>query len=181
MTDQLESDPQGGVEPQPDPAPEQASEPQPQADPVPSPEVETAPVVVKEKPVAAGPYTLGTGRRKSSVARVRVRLGEGKFMVNKRDVDEFFCIDRDRAAVKKPLEVTGTGKDFDVFVNVNGGGISGQSGAVMLGLARALVKANPDSEVKLREHQLLTRDPRRVERKKYGQRGARRRFQFSKR
>ena len=87
----------------------------------------------------------------------------------------------DRAAALKPLEVTDTKSDFDVFVNVGGGGITGQSGAVMLGIARALVKANPDYESKLREYQLLTRDPRRVERKKYGQRGARRRFQFSKR
>ena len=83
--------------------------------------------------------------------------------------------------MQTPLDVTGTTKSMDVFVNVGGGGTSGQAGAVVLGLARALSKANPDYEPKLREQNLLTRDPRKVERKKYGQRGARRRFQFSKR
>ena len=102
-------------------------------------------------------------------------------MINKREVEDFFRIDRDRAAAWKPLDVTETRKQYDIFVNVHGGGITGQAGAVMLGIARALVKANPDYEPKLREYQLLTRDPRKVERKKYGQRGARRRFQFSKR
>ncbi|UCE62449.1 MAG: 30S ribosomal protein S9 [Phycisphaerales bacterium] len=123
----------------------------------------------------------GTGRRKAAIARVRIRPGEGKFMINNREVEEYFRIDRHQAAAARPLEVTDTGKQFDVFVNVCGGGITGQAGAVMLGLARALAKANPDFGPKLREHMLLRRDPRRVERKKYGQRGARRRFQFSKR
>ncbi|MCH7808927.1 MAG: 30S ribosomal protein S9 [Planctomycetes bacterium] len=123
----------------------------------------------------------GTGRRKAAVARVRIKPGDGKFTINKREVDAFFCLDKDRAVVRRPLEVTDTGKSFDVFVNVGGGGTTGQAGAVALGLSRALVKASADSEPKLREQNLLTRDARRVERKKYGRRGARRSFQFSKR
>ena len=139
------------------------------------------------QPLAAKPrgegltYIWGTGRRKTSVARVRIRSGEGKFLINKREVPEFFKVERDRAAVRKPLEVTETAEDFDVFVNVYGGGITGQAGAVMLGLARALVKADAAYGPKLREYHLLRRDPRKVERKKYGQPGARKRFQFSKR
>jgi small subunit ribosomal protein S9 len=112
---------------------------------------------------------------------VRIRPGDGEFLINNRKVDEFFKIDRDRAAARRSLVVTDATKDFDVYVNVGGGGITGQSGAVMLGIARALIKANDGYEAKLREFNLLHRDPRRVERKKYGQRGARRRFQFSKR
>ena len=96
-------------------------------------------------------------------------------------MDVYFCIDKDRLAVRTPLECTETSKSMDVFVNVGGGGITGQAGAVVLGLARALTKSSSDLEPKLRELNLLRRDPRRVERKKYGQRGARRRFQFSKR
>ena len=134
-----------------------------------------------KKPKSNAPFIWGTGRRKAAVARVRIRPGEGEFLINQRKVSDFFRIDRDRAAAMKPLEVTDTTKDYDVYVNIGGGGITGQSGAVMLGLARALVKANADFEPKLREFNLLRRDPRRVERKKYGQRGARRRFQFSKR
>ena len=155
-------------------------EPTPAAEPVvPTPEPTTTPD--KTPPSGNEPYIWGTGRRKRAVARVRLRLGEGKFLINKREVDEFFCIERDRIAVRRPLEVTDTSKSYDVFVNVGGGGITGQTGAVVLGLARALVKANRDYEPKLREYKLLSRDPRKVERKKYGQRGARRRFQFSKR
>lgn len=142
---------------------------------------ETEPQSVETKLNMSGPYVWGTGRRKASVARVRIRPGEGAFLINKRKVDDYFKIDKDRQAVRTPLEVTETGKSIDVFVNVGGGGISGQAGAVVLGLARALAKAHSDYEPKLREHNLLTRDPRKVERKKYGQRGARRRFQFSKR
>lgn len=139
-----------------------------------------APDKIKTLP-KENPYYWGTGRRKAAVARVRIRPGTGKFIVNKREVDTFFCIDKDRKAVRTPLNVSGTTKAVDVFVNVGGGGISGQAGAVVLGLARALVKANADYEPLLRAKRLLRRDPRRVERKKYGQRGARRRFQFSKR
>lgn len=134
-----------------------------------------------KKSNVVNPYVWGTGRRKAAVARVRIRPGEGKFIINKREVDEYFKLDKDRQSVHNPLQVTETTKSIDVFVNVGGGGISGQAGAVVLGLARALAKSNPDHEPKLREKNLLSRDPRRVERKKYGQRGARRRFQFSKR
>ena len=135
----------------------------------------------KKNGAVANPYIWGTGRRKRAVAQVRIRPGEGKFVINKREVDVFFSVDPDRTAARRPLEVTDATQTYDVFVNVHGGGTTGQSGAVMLGLARALVKANPDCEPKLREYNLLSRDPRKVERKKYGRRGARRRFQFSKR
>ncbi len=135
----------------------------------------------KKTPAAVNPYIWGTGRRKASVARVRIRAGEGEFIINKRKVDDYFVQDKDRQAVRQPLDVTETSKTMDVFVNVGGGGTTGQAGAVLLGVARALVKANPEYLPKLKEHNLLTRDPRRVERKKYGQPGARRRFQFSKR
>lgn len=141
----------------------------------------SAPATVDRKSPASRPYIWGTGRRKAAVARVRIRPGEGKFTINKREVDDFFKLDKDRQAVRTPLKVTETDKTTDIFVNVGGGGISGQAGAVVLGIARALVKADPVHAPKLKEHNLLTRDPRRVERKKYGQRGARRRFQFSKR
>lgn len=127
------------------------------------------------------PYVWGTGRRKTAVAQVRIRPGEGKFVVNKKELEAFFCIDRDRASARKPLTVTDSMKSYDVFVTVRGGGITGQAEAVLLGLSRALVKADSNLEPKLREHQLLSRDARKVERKKYGRAGARRRFQFSKR
>ncbi len=141
-----------------------------------------APIVpTKKKSTVVNPYVWGTGRRKAAVARVRIKPGTGNFTVNKKDVDTFFCIDKDRFAVREPLAVTDSLKSYDVFVNVGGGGVTGQAGAVVLGLARALTKDNPDFDAKLREHNLLTRDARRVERKKYGRRGARRSFQFSKR
>lgn len=131
------------------------------------------------KPI--NPYIWGTGRRKTAIARVRIRPGDGDFVVNKKKVDVFFPRDIDQLAVRRPLAVTETAKSYDVYVNVRGGGITGQAGAIVLGLARALAEANPDLEAKLREHKLMTRDPRKVERKKYGRAGARRRFQFSKR
>lgn len=139
------------------------------------------PAAEPKKSRVINPYIWGTGRRKTAVARVRIKAGAGQFKVNDKDVDKFFCVERDRLSVRIPLMVTDAGKAFDVFVNVKGGGTSGQAGAVVLGLARALMKANPSLEPKLREHNLLTRDAREVERKKYGQSGARRRFQFSKR
>lgn len=145
-----------------------------------TPAVEPAPVK-KKKTKKPDKFIWGTGRRKSSVARVRICPGSGEFVVNKRKVDEFFSLDKDRQIVRSPLLVTETSKSLDVFVNVNGGGTSGQSGAVLLGLARALYKSNPDLLPKLRDKNLLSRDARKVERKKYGQRGARRKFQFSKR
>lgn len=138
-----------------------------------------APSGAQTKP--SNPYIWGTGRRKSSIARVRIRPGSGKFMVNKRELRDYFRIDKDRGAVQVPLKVTKTEGMYDVFVNVHGGGTTGQSGAIVLGLARALEKAQPELKMPLKEHRLLSRDPRKVERKKYGQRGARRRFQFSKR
>jgi len=148
-----------------------------------APPTESAPVARTEgkRPSPKNPYFWGTGRRKTAVARVRIKPGSGKFMVNDREVDTFFKVAKDRSAVRVPLMITETAKTMDVFVNVCGGGISGQSGAVSLGLARALLRANPDYESALRAKQLLTRDPRKVERKKYGRSGARKRFQFSKR
>jgi small subunit ribosomal protein S9 len=128
-----------------------------------------------------GGYTWGTGRRKTAVARVRVRPGSGKFIVNDKPVDEFFNEMRDREDVKSPLRATKTEGKLDVLVTVMGGGYTGQAGAVLLGLARALKGYDPALEPILRENDYLTRDPREVERKKYGQPGARRRFQFSKR
>ncbi len=127
------------------------------------------------------PYTWGLGRRKTSIARVRLKPGEGAFIVNGRPMEEFFTTLQYRQRAEAPLKATETAGNFDVFVNVKGGGVTGQSGAVSLGIARALKTVNPAHDEVLREHGLLTRDARAVERKKYGQRGARRRFQFSKR
>jgi len=141
-----------------------------------------APAAAVKKPVLGkNPYHWGTGRRKTAVARVRIKPGSGLFMVNKREVDEFFKVGENQAAVRTPLNVTDTLKSMDVFVNVHGGGIHGQADAVVLNLTRTLVKANADYEPKLGENNLLTRDSRKVERKKYGQSGARKRFQYSKR
>ncbi|QDU32945.1 30S ribosomal protein S9 [Poriferisphaera corsica] len=128
-----------------------------------------------------GGFVWGTGRRKSSVARVRVRPGEGKFLVNNREVDDYFSEPQHREDCRKALDATKTLGQLDIFVNVGGGGITGQSGAILLGVARALKGYDPALEQALRDLNYLTRDPRKVERKKYGQRGARRRFQFSKR
>ncbi|WP_432799238.1 30S ribosomal protein S9 [Poriferisphaera sp. WC338] len=148
---------------------------------------EEAAAVAEVRPLAepakrdAGGFVWGTGRRKSSVARVRVRPGEGKFLINKREVTDFFSEPQHRNDCLKALEATKTAGKIDVFVNVAGGGITGQSGAILLGVARALKGYDPSLEQTLRDLNYLTRDPRKVERKKYGQRGARRRFQFSKR
>ena len=112
---------------------------------------------------------------------MRVRPGTGVFKINNREVDQYFHLEKDRRVIVQPLEATGTSKKVDVLVNVCGGGITGQAGAIVLGVARALKECNPDYEAILRDGNFLTRDSRKVERKKYGQRGARRRFQFSKR
>lgn len=136
---------------------------------------------IKRRGVEAGGYFWGTGRRKTSVARVRIRPGSGKFLVNKKEVDTYFCADRLRADAISPLIATKNVGKFDVFVSVFGGGTTGQAGAVMLGLARALMTANTEFEPALRDGGYLTRDDRKVERKKPGQPGARKRFQFSKR
>jgi small subunit ribosomal protein S9 len=126
-------------------------------------------------------YWWGTGRRKTSVARVRIRPGTGKLLVNKRELDDYFKRDQDRKAVTAPLRLVQAEKSFDVFINVGGGGITGQAGAALLGVARALRSYDENYVPALRDNGLLTRDPRMVERKKPGQAGARRRFQFSKR
>ena len=130
--------------------------------------------------IAAGEF-CGTGRRKTAVARVRLIRGDGRVTVNGREMNEYFYVDRQREAVLAPLKTTKTLGKFDVIVTVKGSGPFGQAGAVQLGVARSLRKALPDTEHTLREHGYLTRDARKVERKKYGRRGARRSFQFSKR
>ncbi|MFO7959116.1 MAG: 30S ribosomal protein S9 [Candidatus Brocadiia bacterium] len=129
----------------------------------------------------ADDYYWGTGRRKAAVARVRIRPGTGVIEVNDREMEEYFCREDHHEEVRRPLRVTHNQGRYDVFVNVQGGGITGQSGAVQLGLARALVESDESLREDLREHGLLTVDSRKVERKKYGRRGARRSPQFSKR
>jgi len=126
-------------------------------------------------------YFRGTGRRKSSVARVRLTSGTGQIQVNGRKVDRHFTEIRDRQAVMAPFEVTDRLGKYDCIVNVRGGGFRGQAGAVMLGIARGLKEAEPTLEKSLRDSGLLTRDSRMKERKKYGHKGARKSFQFSKR
>ena len=123
----------------------------------------------------------GTGRRKSAVARVRLKEGSGRIFVNKREANEYFPVHKHLKVLLEPLEATKSEKSFDVFVNVRGGGLGGQAGAVRLGIARALTKVSEDFERILREGKFVTRDARVKERKKYGRRGARRGFQFSKR
>jgi len=126
-------------------------------------------------------YTWGTGRRKSSVARVRIRPGSGEISINRRAYKEFFPILGHQLELEAPLKSTDTRDKYDVFINVQGGGITGQAGACSLGIARALRVDRPELEEKLRDGGFLTRDGRMKERKKYGRRGARRGFQFSKR
>jgi small subunit ribosomal protein S9 len=127
------------------------------------------------------PYIWATGRRKTAVARVRLKGGSGKIVVNDRSFEEYFTTVSERRRVLAPLALVNAEKAFDVHINAHGGGPDGQSGAILMGLARALVKSNPDHERPLREAKFLTRDSREKERKKYGRRGARRSFQFSKR
>jgi small subunit ribosomal protein S9 len=124
---------------------------------------------------------LGTGRRKTSVARVRVRAGKGKITINERPFEEYFPSDQDRRNVMAPLVKSGKESAVDVSIRVHGGGISGQSGACMLGIARALIKFDSETFDPLRHNHLLTRDGRMKERKHYGLRGARKGTQFSKR
>ncbi|MBE3098519.1 MAG: 30S ribosomal protein S9 [Planctomycetes bacterium] len=123
----------------------------------------------------------GTGRRKSAVARVRLLPGSGKILVNDREVDAYFTEDKDRQSVRSPLVATKQMTTYDIFVRAEGGGTTGQADAVKLGIARALKKADLSLEQALRAGGFMTRDPRMKERKKYGQKGARKRFQFSKR
>ena len=125
----------------------------------------------------------GTGRRKRAVARVHLREAKGAatVTVNRKPIDTYFPTDMLKMVVRQPLVLTDTAERFDVLVNVQGGGTAGQAGAIRLGIARALLEYNPELRKKLRTDGLLTRDPRAKERKKYGQPGARKRFQFSKR
>jgi len=146
----------------------------PQSPPAPAP-------AVRRQPASAGNWWWGTGRRKTAVARVRIRPGDGQFIVNERPYEKFFTEERDRKDLMNVLEKTNTRGAIDVHVSVKGGGYTGQAGAILLGLGRALNRYDANLEAILREHNFLTRDDRKVERKKYGQSGARRRFQFSKR
>ncbi|MGA9115201.1 MAG: 30S ribosomal protein S9 [Bacteroidota bacterium] len=124
---------------------------------------------------------LAVGRRKTSVARVLLAPGAGRITVNRRTLENYFPLETQRADVVRPFEVTQTAGRYDVRVKVEGGGPTGQVGAICLGIARALVEVSDDHRSPLRNAGLLTRDPRMVERKKYGQKKARKRFQFSKR
>ena len=124
---------------------------------------------------------LGTGRRKTAIARVRLATGSGKITVNGRPVENYFPLDTQRSTVTQPLTITGTSDKLDVRVNVTGGGPNGQAGATRHGIARALLKFDANLRPALKKEGFLTRDPRERERKKYGQPGARKRFQFSKR
>ena len=124
---------------------------------------------------------LGTGRRKTSVARVFLRPGKGDIHVNGKPLDSYFPTESLRVPVKQPLLATETADKFDVLILANGGGVAGQAGAARLGIARALVEFNVELRQRLKKLGFLTRDPRKHERKKYGQKGARKRFQFSKR
>ena len=144
-------------------------------------EAEHKPAFLATDPPKDKHYWWGTGRRKTAVARVRIRPGTGKFIVNDREFAQYFVEDKDRLNAVVPLEVTNMVNAWDVWVNVAGGGLTGQAGAVVLGLARAIARAVPDAEIMLRKRGLLTRDARMRERKKYGQPGARKKFQYSKR
>jgi small subunit ribosomal protein S9 len=124
---------------------------------------------------------IGTGRRKCAVARVFLREGEGKITVNGLELDKYFKLGELVGIVRQPLLVTANENKYDILITVAGGGPNGQAGACRHGLAQALNQVDPANHVALRQNGFLTRDPRMVERKKYGQRGARRRFQFSKR
>lgn len=147
--------------------------------PIPA-EVATVAMVKKAEPDKGG-FIWGTGRRKSSIARVRIKPGDGKLEINKKKLNDYFVRQQDQNAVTAPIDATKTEKGLDIFVNVKGGGITGQSGAAMLGIARALKNYDPSLLPILRDGGYLTRDGRMVERKKPGQKKARKRFQFSKR
>ena len=144
-------------------------------------------VSAEKKPKAAkkagnkGDYYWGTGRRKSSVARVRIKPGDGKMVINKKELGDYFAREQDRRSVLAPLVTVEGEKSFDIFINVQGGGTSGQAGASKLGIARALKNYDENYIQALRDGGHLTRDSRMVERKKPGQKGARKKFQFSKR
>ncbi len=124
---------------------------------------------------------IGTGRRKTAVARVYIRNGKGQIKVNSKEISEYFATTTQVSMAKAPLMVTASDNKYDILINVKGGGLSGQAGACSHGIARALVKVDESNHASLKANGLLTRDSRMVERKKYGQKGARRRFQFVKR
>jgi small subunit ribosomal protein S9 len=132
-------------------------------------------------PEAKVPQHLGTGRRKSAVARVRLAAGTGKIVINGRAFESYFPMESLRVVASQPLTVTGSADKFDATITVTGGGPNGQAGAVRHGLARALLTVDANMRPVLKAEGLLTRDPRKKERKKYGQPGARKRFQYSKR
>ena len=127
------------------------------------------------------PQHYGTGRRKTAAARVFLRPGAGDVTVNGRSLDDYFPNDIHKMVIKQPLQLTETVDKFDLMVTVEGGGASGQAGAIRHGISRALLEYNAELRERLKDEGLLTRDPRQKERKKYGQKGARARFQFSKR
>ncbi len=127
------------------------------------------------------PVYYATGKRKTSVARVWLKEGKGEFIVNKRDISQYFPLETAKMIIYQPFQLTNTMGKFDVLVNVRGGGISGQAGAIKHGISKALVQVNEEFKPILRKAGFLTRDARVKERKKYGQRGARARFQYSKR
>ena len=130
---------------------------------------------------SAAPYFYGTGRRKKSIARVRIVPGSGAVKINGRDIDDYFGLETLKLIVNQPFNVTGTVGKFDIISTVKGGGVSGQAGAIRHGLARALLQADENYRPALKAAGLLTRDPRMKERKKYGLKAARRASQFSKR
>ena len=127
------------------------------------------------------PYFYGTGRRKKSVARVRLYAGTGKITINDRDIDDYFGLETLKLIVRQPLALTNTAEKFDIVCRVNGGGVTGQAGAIRHGIARALLQSNEELRPTLKKAGFLTRDPRMKERKKYGLKAARRAPQFSKR
>mgnify|MGYP001613009135 CR=1 FL=1 len=124
---------------------------------------------------------IAVGRRKEAIARVRIAPGKGDFMVNKKPYDKYFLRETDRMIAIQPLELTNTKAKYDIFANLSGGGLTGQAGALRHGISRALSLADPSLHDLLRKQGFLTRDPRMKERKKYGQKGARKRFQWTKR
>jgi small subunit ribosomal protein S9 len=131
--------------------------------------------------VAETIQNYGTGRRKSATARVFIKPGTGEIIVNKRKLEDYFDNEVHRMVIRQPLHLTDTAGKFDILVNVDGGGKAGQAGAVRHGVTRALMEFNPEFRTRLKRAGFVTRDPRAKERKKYGQKGARKRFQFSKR
>jgi len=134
-------------------------------------------------PAAAAPtdFCWGTGRRKTATARVRLRRGTGRLLVNGREADQYFPVERLQQAIRAPLRATKAINKYDVLVSVEGGGVAAQADAMVLGIARALIKMDRENHPRLKDEGLLTRDSREKERKKYGRKRARARFQFSKR